>query len=174
MNSQNETPVTADTCVVEKRKVGAPKGSKNRLRHGLYAAKPLATVSEYANRNLFAFRRALESAVLAARGEVGILDDARIQSAVELSRLAISNRELLASCMGSEKPPTLEQRLMLDAAYAKLLDGRDRKLADLGIDKRDTPPDSLASGSLDLAAVAASAERQRAAAADTSTRPAGQ
>ena len=60
---------------------GAPKNNRNRMRHGLTAAK-LPAGCQYIEHRVGQFRRQLESEIIECHGEITILSAALVQSAV--------------------------------------------------------------------------------------------
>ena len=69
----------------EPAKVGAQKGNRNGLRHGLTAGK-LPKGCQYLENQLNGFRRTLEDIVLSVKGEISLPDAASIQTALKWER----------------------------------------------------------------------------------------
>jgi hypothetical protein len=115
---------------------GPPKGSRNHLRHGFYAGK-LPPNCLYIEHQLRSLRRQLEDAVIAARGEVSILDAANIQTAIRWEQhIALARRWLR---IRGDKLKPMEQ-LQMSREMAKGSSERDKALAALKLD-RDTHED---------------------------------
>jgi hypothetical protein len=87
-------PTTAEAPAAERRP-GPPLGSRNAMRHGLRSSglpKGCAKIERAINH----FRRAVEDAVLDARGEVSLVDASYINSAYRWERHAqLAGRWLL-------------------------------------------------------------------------------
>lgn len=121
------------------RKVGAPPGNENNLRHGLRTGslpKKFQRVTAALNK----FRRDLESAVLALRGEVREYDAACISTATRWEKVAqLAQRWLLAA-----KDLTADKQLEYARIAADASSKRDAALKALGLDEaraNDTPAD---------------------------------
>ncbi len=138
-NTPKKAPVKAAPkrfCGV-KGKSGPAVGNTNSLRHGLKAGK-LPKDARYIEHQMNSLRRTLESAVMAARGEVTIPDAAAIQTAVKWERHgALCLRWLRVE--GDKLKP--EQRLAFSREIAKASDSRDRAIAALGLNEAPKPID---------------------------------
>jgi hypothetical protein len=131
-----ELPENFATDTPKKKRGGQP-GNGNGIQHGLYCAKPTAWISEYGNRQINLFRRKLAELVKEKfSGELPMLEAALLQTAVEMARCAVANREILAAAPAGV---SIETRMALDREYIKFLDARDRKLRELGIGPGDVP-----------------------------------
>ena len=114
------------------RKRGAQPGNRNAtMRHGLKAGR-LPKDCRYIELRLNAFRRQLEDAVVAARGEVTMTDAAAIQTCLRWERHAALAQRWLTKAGDTLKPV---DRLKFSEAIAKASDNRDRALRALGIDR---------------------------------------
>ena len=119
---------------------GAPKGNSNgrgNCRHGLKAGK-LPKDARYIEHQMNNLRRQLEDAVMQAKGEVGLLDAASIQTAVKWERhgaLALRWLRLEGDKL------RLTERLTFSREIARASTERDRALALLGLD-RDVTQDA--------------------------------
>lgn len=114
------------------RKGGAPKGSRNALRHGLRCgALPKGCKRiESETREL---RRALEDAVVRARGAISVVDAATISRA---TRWAIHER-LAARWLATKADElTADQSLRFSSETVRAATERDRAIADLDIEHK--------------------------------------
>lgn len=131
----NESPEGEEP---RKGKGGPPKGSQNAIRHGMLAGK-LPKKLEWVEKKANAFRRRLEAAVEASRGEEGIslTDAAVINTATKWERHA-----MLAQYWLREQEATLSagDRLRFSEAIAKASDNRDRNIRSLGLDAKPLAP----------------------------------
>src|SRR4051794_40716061 len=83
---RGETPMTeTPESETGKARRGGQKGNRSSLRHGLFAGK-LPLGCQHVENACNALRRQLEDAVVAIRGEVGLLDAANIQTAIKWER----------------------------------------------------------------------------------------
>jgi len=133
----DKTPI-ADTAK-EGRPRGAPAGNQNgrgNIRHGLRAGS-LPRDAKHVEHQTNALRRELEAAVMAAKGEVTLLDAATIQTAVKWERHgALALRWLRIE--GEKLKPI--DRLTFSREIARASAERDKALAALGLDAPPKPP----------------------------------
>jgi hypothetical protein len=122
-------------------KGGAPLGDINSQRHGLRGSK-LPKQCRYVERRLNRLRDEQETAVLAVKGEMSLLDAAAITSAVKWER-----HGLLAAHWLRHEADRLSaaDRLRFSEAVAKASDNRDRNIRLLALDRdaRDSIIDQL-------------------------------
>jgi hypothetical protein len=122
-------------CGVEGRS-GPGKGNANAMRHGLKAGK-LPKDARYIEHQMNALRRQLENAVFDAKGAVGLVDAANIQTAVKWERHgALCLRWLRLE--GSTMKP--EQRLQFSREIARASAERDKAIAALELGKEGRLP----------------------------------
>jgi hypothetical protein len=125
----------SDNRVVATGRPGGQRNNRNCLRHGLRSGK-LPDDCEYIEWSLNAIRRRLEDAVLAARGEVGLLDAANIQTCIRWERhSALAQRWLRIK--GGELAPM--EQLKFSREIAKASTERDKALAALGLHIKPEP-----------------------------------
>ena len=111
------------------------KGNRNAIRHGLRAGK-LPDDCAHVENQCNAMRRQLEDAVIAARGEVTLLDAANIQTALKWERHGALALRWMRIKAGALKP--MEQ-LQFSREIAKASTERDRALAALRLDAKPEP-----------------------------------
>jgi hypothetical protein len=118
-----------------RNKGGAPRGSRNALRHGLRCgALPRGCRRiESETRQL---RRSLEDAVIAARGAISVVDAATISRA---TRWAIHERLAARWLALKADELTPEQLLAFSNQAVRGATERDRAIADLDIDSKPLP-----------------------------------
>jgi hypothetical protein len=114
---------------------GPPVGSQNAARHFLKAGK-LPKKLQYVGHRINQFRRHLEEAVAAVKGEVSIVDAAAVNSACKWERHGILAQHWLR-CEADKLSAT--ERLKFSEAIAKASDNRDRNLRALGLDHQVDP-----------------------------------
>jgi hypothetical protein len=115
---------------------GAPCRNQNHVTHGL-TGMGWPPGSENDRRRVARFTRALQSAVLEAKGEIGIVDAGTIQTAARWERHArLCGRWLRLEA----KELTPDQRLNFSRDIGKASESRDRCLRSLGIDRADRDP----------------------------------
>lgn len=112
-------------------KSGPPKGNGNALRHGLRAGK-LPRDCAYLENRLNAFRREIETAVLAAKGEITLTDAGLIQSCLRWERHAGLAQRWLTKQGDKLKPVEL---LQFSREIAKASSERDKSLAALALNR---------------------------------------
>jgi hypothetical protein len=138
-DTPKKAPVTAALkrfCGVKGRS-GPAVGNTNAIRHGLKAGK-LPRDARYIEHQMNALRRQLEEAVMQAKGEVGLVDAASIQTAVKWERHgALCLRWLRMEC-NVLKP---EQRLTFSREIARASAERDKAIAALNLDVKPEPID---------------------------------
>jgi hypothetical protein len=110
--------------------MGAPVNNKNATRHGLTLGSALPKGTAYISRSIVRFRLALEAAVVAARGAVGLYEAAAIQTACRWERHAL----LAQRWLRVEKQLDPDQRLTFSREIARASTERDKCLKLLGID----------------------------------------
>ncbi len=119
-------------------KSGPPKGNSNNLRHGMRGGK-LPPGCQYIENRVNSLRRQIESALIAAKGEIGIVDAAAINSILKWERHGL----LAAHWLRHEADKlSASDRLRFSEAIAKASDNRDRNIRSLGLD-RSTADDVL-------------------------------
>lgn len=109
---------------------GPPKGAQNNLRHGLRAGR-LPKSARYIEYQANRFRRELEAAVLAVKGEVTLVDAATIQTALKWERHGALALRWLRTEGESLKPL---DRLHFSREIARASTERDKAMACLKID----------------------------------------
>ncbi len=120
----------------KKGRSGPPKGNRNGMRHGLKAGK-LPLGAEYIENQMNAFRREIEDAVIAAKGEINLTDAASIQTAMKWERHgALALRWLRKE--GEELKPV--ERLQFSREIARASTERDKAIAVLGLDAAKPAP----------------------------------
>lgn len=115
---------------------GPPKGNLNSGRHFLRAGS-LPKRLKYIEVRLNCFRRNVESLVVAQKGEVSLLDAARINTALRHERHAILAQHWLR--VEGERMAASD-RLRFSEAIGKASDSRDKALVALGLDKQTDVP----------------------------------
>jgi len=110
---------------------GPPKGNDNALRHGMRGSK-LPKGCQYIENRVNSLRRQIEAALIEARGEVGIVDAAAVNSILKWER-----HGLLASHWLRLEADKLSasDRLRFSEAIAKASDNRDRNIRALQLDR---------------------------------------
>lgn len=109
--------------------VGAPKGNRNNMRHGLYGSKLPAGCS-YIRRECDLFRAEVEDLVLILRGEIGLADAATINTAWRWERHArLCQRWLVEADELSHA-----DRISYSREIARASTERDKCLKSLGLD----------------------------------------
>jgi hypothetical protein len=119
----------------DNKAIAIAKKRRTAIRHGLYSPS-LPRDLIYPDRQAGIFRRSLEDAVLERHGSggIGIREAALIHTAAEAVKLSFKNRaELRAAKKKGILTPELS--LAFDNAYLRHLDIRDRKIAQLGLDR---------------------------------------
>lgn len=113
------------------RQRGAQNGNRNNLRHGMRGGK-LPKGCQYIENTVNALRRQVESALIDAKGEIGIVDAAAVNSVLKWER-----HGLLAAHWLRKEADTLSasDRLRFSEAIAKASDNRDRNIRALGLDR---------------------------------------
>jgi hypothetical protein len=119
----------------KKGRSGPPRGNDNAARHYLRAGK-LPPRLQYVEHRINAFRRHLEEALVTAKGNVGIVDAAAINSACKWER-----HGLLAQHWLRHEADKLSagDRLKFSEAIAKASDNRDKNIRQLGLDVSPEP-----------------------------------
>ena len=115
----------------EPAKVGAQKGNRNGLRHGLTAGK-LPKGCQYLENQLNGFRRTLEDIVLSVKGEISLPDAASIQTALKWERHGALALRWLTKQGDSLKPM---ESLAFSREIAKASTERDKALCSIGLDR---------------------------------------
>jgi hypothetical protein len=123
----------------KKGRSGPPKGNTNAIRHGLVAGK-LPRDCQHIEIKINALRRTLEDAVMAAKGAIGIVDAAIIQSCCKWERHGALALRWLTKSADELKPV---ERLQFSREIARASTERDRSLAALGL-HRDENADAIA------------------------------
>jgi len=127
-------------CGVKGRS-GAPRGNGNALRHGMKGGK-LPEGCQYIENRVNSLRRQVETALLAAKREIGIVDAAAVNSILKWER-----HGLLAAHWLRHEAAKLSagDRLKFSEAIAKASDSRDKAIRSLGLDRdtRDNVLDAL-------------------------------
>jgi hypothetical protein len=114
----------------KKGRSGPAFGNINAVRHGLKAGK-LPKDARYIEFRLNAFRRTLEEAIVAARGQVTIPDAAYVQTAIRWERHACLAQRWLVKADATLKA---EQKLLFSREIARASAERDKALAMLKLD----------------------------------------
>jgi hypothetical protein len=115
---------------------GAPRGNTNAQRHGLRGGK-LPKGCQYIENRVNALRRQVETAVIEAKGEIGVVDAAAINSVLKWERHGL----LAAHWLRHEADKlTAAERLKFSEAIAKASDARDRNIRALGLDAPQQMP----------------------------------
>lgn len=113
-------------------KGGAPKGSRNALRHGLRCGV-LPDGCRRIESEVNQFRRALEDAVVAARGAVSVVDAATINRAAKWEQ----HNRLAARWLAKQaETMTPDQVLAFSRETVRAATERDRAIRDLDIGNR--------------------------------------
>ena len=138
----SKTPTEAPAKVAPKRfcgvkgRSGAPKQNSNAIRHGLKAGK-LPKDAKYIEYQMNALRRTLEETVMQARGCVGLVDAANIQTAVKWERHGALCLRWLRLEGNTLKP---EQRLQFSREIARASAERDKAITALKLDQGTRSP----------------------------------
>lgn len=114
-----------------KGRSGPSKGNRNAMRHGLKAGM-LPKGAKYIEHRINGMRRQLEDAVMAVRGEVGILDAANINSAIKWERHGLLAQLWLRKEVDQLSPT---ERLKFSETIAKASDNRDKAMRMLDLDR---------------------------------------
>jgi len=114
---------------------GAPKGNTNAVRHGLASSK-LPKRLHFAERRVNQFRKIVEEHVIAAKGEITLVDASAINSAMRWERHAILCGYWLNKEIANLTP---DQKVKYSEAAAKASDARDKHIRALGLDQSQTP-----------------------------------
>ena len=116
---------------------GNPNPGRNNLQHGLRTLSlgTMPTGASYVGTLSNRFRRELEAAVEAAKGEISILDAASINTACRWERHALLAQRWLRK---HSEDMTHDQRLAYSKEIANASSNRDKALRELGIDRSDT------------------------------------
>ncbi|MCP4539188.1 MAG: hypothetical protein GY832_18785 [Chloroflexi bacterium] len=123
-----------------KKKPGAPRNNRNAIRHGLKSGS-LPKDCRYVENRLNDFRRKLEDAVLAAKGEVSIPDAACIQTAGRWERHAALAQRWLTKEYDNLKPL---EKLKFSSEISRASAERDKSLKLLELDvEQESPWDGL-------------------------------
>jgi hypothetical protein len=116
----------------KRRSGGAPAGNRNGCRHGLRGAA-LPRGCERVGREINLFRRALETAVLDARGEITLVDASLINTAYRAERHA----QLSQRWLGKEAHDmTPADRLNYSREVVRASESRDKAIDALNLPKR--------------------------------------
>lgn len=110
---------------------GPPKDNANAQRHGMRGGK-LPKGCQYIENRVNALRRQVEAALIEAKGEIGIVDAAAVNSILKWER-----HGLLAAHWLRHEADKLSagDRLRFSEAIAKASDNRDRNIRALGLDR---------------------------------------
>lgn len=112
-------------------KRGGQFGNLNSLRHGLTCGS-IPQGSTYISRSVHEFRRAVEDALIAAKGEVSLYDAALVQTAARHETHAL----LAARWLRREfESMSLDQRLMFSREVGRASSERDKCLKLLNLDR---------------------------------------
>ena len=127
-------------CGVKGRS-GAPRNNRNAIRHGLKAST-LPKDCRYIEVRLNIFRRRLEDALLAAKGQVTMTDAANIQTCLRWERHAALAQRWLTKQYKELKPT---DKLAFSREIARASTERDKALANLQLDRdaKDSVLDAL-------------------------------
>jgi hypothetical protein len=110
---------------------GPPKGNSNNLRHGMRGGK-LPKGCQYIENRVNALRRQVEEALIAVKGDIGIVDAAAINSILKWERHGL----LAAHWLRKEADRlSASDRLRFSEAIAKASDNRDRAIRSLDLDR---------------------------------------
>jgi len=113
------------------RQRGGQPGNRNGQRHGLMGGQ-VPKGCEYVQNRVNALRRNVEDAVLAAKGEIGIVDAAAINSILKWERHGLLAAHWLRHEADKLSPG---DRLRFSEAIAKASDARDKSIRSLGLDR---------------------------------------
>jgi len=117
---------------------GPAKDNGNALRHGMRGGK-LPEGCQYIEGRVNSLRRQIETALVAVKGEIGIVDAAAINSVLKWERHGL----LAAHWLRHEAAKlSASDRLKFSEAIAKASDNRDRNIRSLGLD-RDTADNAI-------------------------------
>lgn len=122
----------SETPKNDSRKRGAQPGNRNNLRHGLKGGQ-LPKEARYIEHRMNDFRRQLEGAVIASKGEISLPDAAYVQTAMRWERHAALAQRWLTKQHDEMKP---EQRLHFSREVARASAERDKAIAALGLDSK--------------------------------------
>lgn len=122
---------TATNGTATHSKGGAPRGNVNAQRHGMRGGT-LPKGCRYIEHRVNTLRREVEAAILEAKGEIGIVDAAAVNSILKWER-----HGLLAAHWLRHEAEKLSagDRLRFSEAVAKASDNRDRNIRVLGLDR---------------------------------------
>jgi hypothetical protein len=122
-------------------KKGQGKGNTNAQRHGMSGGK-LPAGCAYIENRVNALRRQVEQAIVVAKGEIGIVDAAAINSILKWERHGLLAAHWLRKEAHKLSP---SDRLRFSEAIAKASDNRDKNIRALGLDRdlKDTILDQL-------------------------------
>ena len=122
-----------------KGKSGAPKGNTNAIRHGMRGSK-LPDGCKYIEGRVNALRRMVEQALIAQKGEIGIVEAAAVNSILKWERHGL----LAAHWLRHEADKlSASDRLKFSEAIAKASDNRDKAIRSLNLDAEKNPWDAL-------------------------------
>jgi hypothetical protein len=112
------------------------KERRERFRHGLFLPGNNLPGQGYISKQLNLFRRALEDEVLNTKGQIGVLDAALVNTAVEWARHGMRCAYWLEESYDTFKP---SERVEHSAWVAKACDARDKaiKALDLSAEPSD-------------------------------------
>lgn len=130
-----------ETGLTTKNRGGAPLGNKNSQRHGLRGAS-LPKACKYIEYSLQAFRRSIESAVLANRGEIDLPSAALVNSSCRHERRCQLLERWLRK--GMETLP-LSDRLAILKDLSSATDARDKCLKMLSLTPEHVKRDAILS-----------------------------
>ena len=134
-NSRDVGP--SDSAPARRKKpanpAGAPRRNRNRTRHGLSAGQ-LPRGCSYVAALTIQLRKALEAAVIEAKGELSLIDIATVQTCIRWERHALLAQRWLRK---SAADMTHDQRLSYSREIARASAERDRSLRSLGIARTD-------------------------------------
>jgi hypothetical protein len=115
---------------------GPAKGNANAMRHGMRGGK-LPAGCQYIEQRVNSLRRQVEAAIVEAKGEIGIVDAAAVNSILKWERHGL----LAAHWLRKEADKlSAADRLRFSEAIAKASDARDRNIRSLGLDVKDDRP----------------------------------
>lgn len=130
LKDKPKKPVSPQFCG-KKGRSGPAKGNRNAMRHGLRAGK-LPKDAKYIEYQVNILRRQVEDAVLAAKGEVSLMDAANIQTACKWERHgALALRWLRIE---ADKLKPLE-RLHFSREIARASSERDKAISAIGLNR---------------------------------------
>jgi hypothetical protein len=137
--AKNEPPSTGPKRFCGKPgRSGAPKGNANAQRHGMRGGK-LPAGCQYIENRVNSLRRQVEGALIEAKGAIGIVDAAAVNSILKWERHGLLAAHWLRKEIDKLSP---SERLKFSEAIAKASDNRDRAIRTLELD-RDAADDVL-------------------------------